>query len=1242
MQEQTTDRRGVAAAAEQYDRNQEQWKLANYLARRVCDRASGRLEDECLRNHPHDTYFVGNLRNADDAQDLLLGATDDAFSEMQNKLAPVAFGADMRMRSVEDAVEIATTVEWAAYYRVFPTLAQQREHQLGSQASPEADAPIQATDDGCQNDAEASGTLASVEEEDEQTLLAEAEREELLAEQESPEVVESAADRRSDRKSRDDTLFVRFRKVVCRAEGRIVVRLGGPGAPSVDVRGMQKALDAEVDRARREALSDPDLLRTMGLPHERVGIPAEALNDDASYGTLLNTFTNAVKPEWKWRVEAEVWQENDGAEQHLSMKFVNVSPSQEPPVHPEDSQTNRRRNKVNANVEPFLFDAKASFALEGGELLPFEIDLAPRGFRYDRNMWGRGFNCAVQAVEGQPNALETTSAPVYEQMRYSTRTDPPARFDDLARDPVPVLDAILEAMENYLGRWDSVRRSFVNSEPSWEATHGADFDRDKRVFEDEIARFRRGRDLIRDDDDVRLAFQLTNETFRRTGADPRPEKSDKVSWRLFQIVFLVSQLPGMAALAAPKSSDASELEQVDIVYFPTGGGKTEAYLAAMVFHCFFDRLRGKAAGVTAWIRFPLRLLTLQQTQRVADVMAMAELVRREQSDDVRLTGSTVAAFSVGYFVGSEATPNELLDPDKVYSPKDRDRTNWSVANDRKARQRWRRLIYCPACRQKSVDVAFDSTKVQLIHRCTNDGCVFARGMPVYVVDNEVYRRLPSVIVGTIDKLASIGNQRKMSLLFGNVDGKCERHGYYKDKCCQKDCRDSDLLRPGVPAGLSGPTLFVQDELHLLNEGLGTFDGHYETFVQELRKLSGENTPLKVIASSATIEKFERQVEHLYGREQRQARVFPGLGPTLSESFYAQTLKYPQRIFVGVIPHNKTIFNTVLELIESYHRETQQLRRIASGESNPYGGQLNPGTEEWLRLVDLYVTSLTYFSVGRILNSIRTDLGSDVNRSLERDGFGALDVRELTGGTSTDEVTTILEHLEQPADGNAATGDAVLATNMISHGVDVDRLNAMIFYGMPRQTAEYIQASSRVGRANVGLVFGCMHPVRERDQSHYRYFVKYHEYMGQLVEPVAINRWAKYSIHRTLPGLFMGVLLQVLANRDPGNGNRYYIKEFVQQKINTGEITSDDFVPILERAYRVDNSNTVEATAFRREIHDKVQRFLDQIQAQSFDSGFASESLRPYKPMMSLRDVDEPVDIELDSTGAAWASRSSVR
>lgn len=333
-------------------------------------------------------------------------------------------------------------------------------------------------------------------------------------------------------------------------------------------------------------------------------------------------------------------------------------------------------------------------------------------------------------------------------------------------------------------------------------------------------------------------------------------------------------------------------------------------------------------------------------------------------------------------------------------------------------------------------------------------------------------------------------------------------------------------------------------------------------------------------------------------------------------------------------HNKTIFNTILELLEYFHAEIQILNSSAASATNPYGGQLQPGSDDWKKFIDPYLTSLTYFLATRDLSSIRTDVESHVNSNLESEGYNALSLAELTGSTLTSDVARILENVEQPS--QPSTPDAILATSMVSHGVDIDRFNAMIFYGMPRQNAEYIQASSRIGRSHVGLVLMCLHPVRERDQSHYNYFVKFHQFLGQLVEPVAINRWSKFSIERTLPGLFMGVLLQLLANNSgEANPNRYYMVDFIKKKISTGEITPNQFVPLLKKAYRVDQSASPAEQFFNDQIEQRISQFLDQIIGASPQSTFVSEALYP-QPMSSLRDVDEPIDIELDDTGSRWA------
>jgi hypothetical protein len=1176
---------------------EEELRLARYIVERVCGRAAGTFDAECTHNAPRDKYFIGSLRPSPlDPEPTTVGRPR-VLEELLTKLAPMAFGAEFRVRPSGAEDRIRVRLEWSCYYRMFPTLDEQREYQhyiTGDAASLAFDSGAQGGDAGLQDMA-----VDADQDSDDDALD---------SVPTSPIVLRQPTVAR--RRHPADVLFPKYRKVRCSAEGSVAIRPNvstGQGW-SVDTAGIQGAAERELARVRGVILADPDHLRTGPDPEAKVRIPREALESSAAYAEFKARLSTDILPQWRWALAAQLRPADQQGELVFQFEATNAS------------QIDTR----SWHSEGFFFDVKATLAFENASVLPFELEAAPRGFRYDRHLWGRGFNCAVvrRPLGHGQYVFETSNAPVYEQPRYSTNTEPHASFEELGTDPSPVLRRILDAMREYDDRWIAQRTRFASEDSEWERRHGAEYDRDHRLFRTEIERFERGCLLIDHDPDVRLAFQLMNQCFALGG--------QKTAWRLFQIVFIVSQTPGIHALKSRDETATRDRNVVDIIYFPTGGGKTEAYLGVMTFHCFFDRLRGKTAGVTAWTRFPLRLLTLQQTQRVADVIGAAELIRRSHAD-ARLSGPHVDGFAVGYFVGEEATPNELTPPRRGQDP---DR-NWSIANDAGARQRWKKIVTCPACRTPTVAVDFDPGTVRLIHRCSNPRCKFPGGaLPVYVVDNEIYRFLPSVVVGTIDKLAGLGNQRKLSLVLGQVTGRCTEHGYYNGKCCQKECTDRHRLRRDPPSGVSGPTLFIQDELHLLKEGLGTFDGHYETFLHTLLQRFGQDAPVKIIASSATIEAFDRQVYHLYGRE---ARVFPGLGPTLSESFYARTLDYPQRLFVGLLPHNKTIFNAVLELFQYYHEEIQALLRLPASTPSPFAGQTTPATREWHRLLDPYTTSVGYFSATRELSSIRTDLDAHVSNELDRAGFSPLRTAELSGSTSTDNVSQILESMETAQPSHAAAPNVILATSMISHGVDIDRFNCMIFYGMPKQNAEYIQSSSRVGRSYAGIVFTCLKPARERDQSHFAYFQKYHEFLGQLVEPVAINRWSKFSIQRTLPGLFMAVLLQLIANtsgqEDP---NRFYMVDFVKRMISAGSLGAHHFVGILEQAYLAAGSTGPGPAGFREEIDRRVHQFLDQILGAGGHAEFVSDALVP-SPMRSLRDVDERIEIELDTNGSVWAS-----
>ena len=333
------------------------------------------------------------------------------------------------------------------------------------------------------------------------------------------------------------------------------------------------------------------------------------------------------------------------------------------------------------------------------------------------------------------------------------------------------------------------------------------------------------------------------------------------SWYPFQLAFILGCIGGVC--------NPTSTTSVDILWFSTGGGKTEAYLGLNILALFYERLTGRSAGAQTWARFPLRLLSLQQTQRIAESVLLAEVIRRAHP---RLRNTE--PFGIGYFVGQENTPNKILLPsDRFYS-------GWDPGLDANC-ESCRVLELCPACRQSRPSVFFDAPSHTMIHACDNESCELSGTLPVYVVDDDIYRWAPSVIVGTVDKLAQIGQQANFRILLGRAMSRCPVHGYSASPqyCGRFGCQV--VLQP-VPAGFRGMNFEIQDELHLLSESLGALDGNYETLFQAVARENGI-AGIRIVAATATIEGYIAQADHLYRRETRR---FPMPGPTRGQSFWA--------------------------------------------------------------------------------------------------------------------------------------------------------------------------------------------------------------------------------------------------------------------------------------------------------------------------------------------------------------------
>ncbi len=316
-------------------------------------------------------------------------------------------------------------------------------------------------------------------------------------------------------------------------------------------------------------------------------------------------------------------------------------------------------------------------------------------------------------------------------------------------------------------------------------------------FSEELNRVREGVALLTQNAQLRRAFEMMNRSMS-IAARGRYD-----SWRPFQFAFLLANLKSVV-------DPGSEAGIVDVVWFATGGGKTETYLGLLVTAALLDRMRGKISGVTAWSRFPLRLLSLQQTQRFANALAAAEMVRRE-------FGLPGDPFSLGFLVGGGSTPNRIK--------KESNRENEDVNKIEELENPYRLIDVCPFCRTHGIVSRFDRRTWRLVHICPNADCFSSsEPLPLYVVDDEIWRFLPTVVVGTLDKAANIARQSGMRGLVGAPWGLCDKpgHGYtyakrgdFPQGCLVPDCK---AQKPGtlpMDAVLYAPTFRLQDELHLI-------------------------------------------------------------------------------------------------------------------------------------------------------------------------------------------------------------------------------------------------------------------------------------------------------------------------------------------------------------------------------------------------------------------------------------------
>ena len=764
-------------------------------------------------------------------------------------------------------------------------------------------------------------------------------------------------------------------------------------------------------------------------------------------------------------------------------------------------------------------------------------------------------------------------------------------------------------------------------------------------------RMDRGVQVLVEDDDALDAFRVANravaQALRRRLSDQIDEAGP--AWRAFQLAFILVNLPGVADPTNP------ERDTVDLLFFPTGGGKTEAYLGLAAFAMVLRRLRNPesaglgGAGVAVIMRYTLRLLTLDQLGRAAGLVCALEL---EREDDPERYGEW--PFEIGLWVGKAATPNFMGRKGDSRSDSARSKTTQFKANPQ-GKPPPIPLENCPWCGERFGASSFNllpnnDEPTELRVSCTNIDCDFSgdRPLPIIAVDESIYRRLPAFLIATVDKFASLPWTARTGVLLGGAD----RHGaagFYGAA--------EPRLGRRLPVPLAPPDLVIQDELHLISGPLGTMVGLYEATIEALCTRPSPDSDRvvrpKIVASTATVRHAGDQIQALFARPETE--VFPPPGPNRHDSFFARTaplVEKPGRSYLGVAAPGRNpkvlMRRTWLALMGAAERAY----RDAGGHRN----KENPA--------DPYMTVLGYFNSLKELGGARRILEEEVQNTVKQYGerrrvgekrglfqnrrtFSS--VVELTSRVSTDKVAEARRRLDASFN-KPDRVDCAIATNMISVGLDIQRLGLMVVLGQPKTHAEYIQATSRVGRdeARPGLVVTLLSAHKPRDRSHYERFRHYHETFYRSVEVSSVTPFSARALDRGFAGAMVGLARHADPKLTPPRGveeigavrsvleerlRRVYEERVNRQPFDSEEERAERRRSVTDRIGELlDAWVAVLADYHADHTNVQYQRYEDRgpkpLLREMLDKGFESASHRMFRANRSLRDVEPEVNLYL--------------
>lgn len=748
------------------------------------------------------------------------------------------------------------------------------------------------------------------------------------------------------------------------------------------------------------------------------------------------------------------------------------------------------------------------------------------------------------------------------------------------------------------------------------------------------------------DEDVLDAFRVANRAVARALRKRLGIESPR--WRPFQLAFLLLNLPGLA--------DPGDLhrETVDLLFFPTGGGKTEAYLGLAAFTMVLRRLRHRGldgglagAGVTVIMRYTLRLLTLDQLSRAAGLVCALEL---EREKDPERYGTW--PFEIGLWVGKAATPNILGRKGDGRSDSARIKVRQFKADPR-GKPSPIPLENCPWCGTPFGANSFtlqpdDDVPQELRIVCANFECDFARdrSLPIVAVDEPIYRRLPAFLIATVDKFASLPWVGQCGVLLGGAD-RYDKNGFYGPA---EPGQGKKLSRPLPP-----PELVIQDELHLISGPLGTMTGLYEAAIEglALREMGSRTLRPKIVASTATVRQAQDQIQALFAR--RATQVFPPPGPDRRDSFFARTLpptEVPARLYVGVAAQGRNPKVAMRRVWLALMGAAERLYREAGGHKNLQ----NPA--------DPYMTVVGYFNSLRELGGARRILEEEIQNTVKsygkrrrigeqpglfQDRKTFSEVLELTSRVSTDKVAEARRRLEAPFH-DPERVDCAIATNMISVGLDIPRLGLMVVFGQPKTHAEYIQATSRVGRSDdrPGLVVTLFNIHKPRDRSHYERFRHYHETFYRAVEVGSVTPFAARALDRGFAGALVGFARHSNPELTPPRGAERIrnVRAELEKRLLEIFLARLCQQPFPEEAERQERMRSVQNRVV--DLLDSWEKVVADYQAVGIpvqyqryelpkaqpllrdllERDFESEHHRKFRACRSLRDVEPEVNVFL--------------